>query len=117
MRFRAGRIQSLEKLLAERASSGRAADGLDWDEVGLEEGREATAAVQQLMAEHYESWVPEKIPALDGRTPLEAVRDPVGREKVLALLLEAERHARRMKPAVDEAVLRRLRERLGLAGA
>ena len=60
-----------------------------------------TAAVQQLMAEHYESWVSEKIPALDGRTPLEAARDAEGREKVLALLIDAERHARRMKPPVS----------------
>lgn len=115
VRFRADRIQSLEKLLAERASSGRAADGLDRDAVRLE-GPAVTAAVQQLLAEHYESWVSEKIPALDDRTPLEAVRDAEGREKVLALLIDAERHARRMKPPVDEAVLRRLRERLGLAG-
>ncbi|MBV8140134.1 MAG: SEC-C domain-containing protein [Deltaproteobacteria bacterium] len=114
VRFRADRTQALEKLMGERVSSGRA-DGTDWDSVGLE-GPDATAAVQQLMAEHYESWVSEKIPLLDGRTPLEAVRDPEGREKVLALLIDAERHARRMKPPVDEAVLRRLRERLGLAG-
>ena len=116
VRFRADRIQSLEKLMGERAPSGCAADGTDRDAVGLEEGPEVAAAVQQLMAEHYESWVSEKIPALDGRTPLEAVRDAEGREKVLALVIDAERHARRMKPPVDEAVLRRLRERLGLAG-
>ena len=116
VRFRADRIQSLEKLLAERVSSGGAAEGTDWDAVRLE-GPDVAAAVQELMAEHYDSWVSEKIPALGGRTPLEAVRDPAGRGKVLALLIDAERHARRMKPPVDEAVLRRLRERLGLAGA
>src|SRR5438132_310189 len=71
VRFRADRIQSLEKLIGERAPSGRAADGMDWDAAKLE-GPDVTAAVQQLMAEHYESWVSEKIPALDGRTPLEA---------------------------------------------
>ena len=102
--------------MGERAPSGCAADGTDRDAVGLEKGPEVAAAVQQLMAEHYESWVSEKIPALDGRTPLEAVRDAEGREKVLALVIDAERHARRMKPPVDETVLRRVRERLGLAG-
>jgi len=117
VRFRADRIQSLKKLLAERTPSGSAAHGTDWDAVGLEKGPEAEAAVQQLMAEHFESWVSENIPALDDRTPLEAVRDPEGREKVLALVVGAERHARQMKPPVDEAVLRRLRERLGLTGA
>jgi hypothetical protein len=46
--------------------------------------------------------------------PLEAVRDPDGREKVMALVIEAERSARRMKPPVDPVTLRRVRERLGL---
>ncbi len=32
----------------------------------------------------------------------------------MALLMEAERNARRMKPPVDSATLRRVRERLGL---
>jgi hypothetical protein len=117
VRFRADRIQSLEKLLAEHPPSDRAAEETHWDAVGLEAAPEAQAAGQQLMAEHFESWVSEKIPALNDRTPLEAVRDPEGREKVLALVLDAERHARRMKPPVDESVLRRVRERLGLAGA
>ena len=70
--------------------------------------------MQKMMAAHFESWVSEKIPALDGQTPLEAVRDSDGREKVLALVMEAERHSSRMKPPIDPATLRRVRERLGL---
>jgi hypothetical protein len=73
--------------------------------------------MQQMMAEHFERWVSEKIPALDGQTPLEAVRDPDGREKVRALLMDAERNSRRMSPPVDPATLRRVRERLGLTEA
>jgi hypothetical protein len=34
----------------------------------------------------------QKIPALGGRTPIEAVRDPDGKEAVEALLLQFERH-------------------------
>lgn len=75
---------------------------------------EVQARVQQMMAEHFERWVTDKIPALNGQTPLEAVRDPDGREKVMALVTEAERSARRMKPPVDPVTLRRVRERLGL---
>jgi len=62
---------------------------MDWDAVRLE-GPDVTAAMQQLMAEHYESWVSEKIPALDGRAPLEAVHDSEGLEKVRALLIDAD---------------------------
>jgi hypothetical protein len=72
------------------------------------------ARVQQMMAEHFEHWVSEKIPALNGQTPLEAVRDPDGREKVMALVIDAERSARRMTPPVDPVTLLRFRERLGL---
>jgi hypothetical protein len=43
--------------------------------------------VQKLV----ESWVHQKISALGGRTPLEAVRDPDGKEMVEALLLDWER--------------------------
>jgi len=49
VRFRADRIQSVKKLPARQAPSGRAADGMDWDAVRLE-GPDVTAAVQQLMA-------------------------------------------------------------------
>ena len=44
------------------------------------------------MRKHVEGWVHEKIPALGGRTPLQAVRDPEGKEVVEALLLGWERH-------------------------
>lgn len=70
--------------------------------------------LQKMMSAHFEKWVDSKIPALDGLTPMEAIRTPAGKEKVAALVLDAERHARKMEPPVDEAVLVRLRERLGL---
>jgi hypothetical protein len=66
------------------------------------------------MAKHYEHWLTEKIPALEGRTPLEAVRDDVGREKVRALVDGLEQAGRRGNPPLDEAIMPRLRERLGL---
>jgi hypothetical protein len=50
--------------------------------------REFEAQVQQQI----EGWVHQKIPALGGRTPLQAVTDPDGREVVEALLLGWERH-------------------------
>jgi hypothetical protein len=52
---------------------------------------EARKFLEAAMQKQVESWVHEKIPALGGRTPLEAVRDPDGREMVEALLLDWER--------------------------
>jgi hypothetical protein len=50
--------------------------------------REFEAHVQRQV----EGWVHQKIPALGGCTPLQAVADPDGREIVEALLLGWERH-------------------------
>jgi len=116
-RLRADRIQSVDQMLAERKRTGPEDSIREAESAALAELPEVQAHVQQLMAEHFERWVSDKIPALGGQTPLEAVRDPDGREKVMALLLEAERNARRMKPPVDPATLRRVRERLGLTEA
>jgi hypothetical protein len=113
-RLRADRIQSVEKMLAERNGPGPGDSVREAESNALAEHPEVQARVQQMMAEHFERWVTEKIPALNGQTPLEAVRDPDGREKVMALVIEAERSARRMKPPVDPVALRRVRERLGL---
>jgi hypothetical protein len=49
--------------------------------------------LQVTMQKQVEGWVYQKIPALGGRTPIEAVRDPDGKEVVEALLLQWERHA------------------------
>jgi hypothetical protein len=114
-RLRADRIQSVEKMLAENKRAGPESSIRDTESEALAELPEVRAHVQQMMAEHFERWVSDKIPALDGLTPLEAVRDPDGREKVRALIMEAERNGRRMKPPIDPATLRRVRERLGLA--
>ena len=59
----------------------------------------------------------QKIPALGDRRPIDAVKDADGRERVEALLRQMERDSRRMSPPPDEAILRRLRERLGFGDA
>ncbi len=45
-----------------------------------------TELVQQVLESHYKGWVEDHIPALEGRTPREAVRTPEGREAVIGLL-------------------------------
>jgi hypothetical protein len=49
---------------------------------------------EQMQAEfqrRVENWIFQKVPALGGRTPLEAVGDPDGKEIVESLLLDWER--------------------------
>ena len=45
------------------------------------------------MQEKVQAWAHEKVPALGGRTPMQAVNDPDGREIVESLLVQWERHA------------------------
>jgi hypothetical protein len=77
---------------------------------------EADAQVREMMTAHYDEWVTQKIPALGDQTPLDAVRSAAGRERVVALLHELERDSERLPVPPDPAMLRRLRERLGLVG-
>jgi hypothetical protein len=53
---------------------------------------EARSRIQEMLQKQVEDWVHQKIPVLGGRTPLQAVRDPDGREIVESLLLDWERH-------------------------
>jgi len=74
---------------------------------------EVQAHLRDLFARHYEGWIDEKLPALQGKTPQQAVRTAAGREKVEALIKDIER----MGPGTggyDVSVTQRLRERLGL---
>lgn len=65
-----------------------------------------------VMGELVTKWVDEKIPALDGKTPREAVKDPEGREKVKELLKDwenvEERKRREGEPYIDINVLRQM---------
>jgi hypothetical protein len=70
---------------------------------------------QHMQAEvqrQVESWIFQKVPVLGGRTPLEAVADPDGKEIVESLLLDWERQNEKMAdPRVfrpDVKVIRRL---------
>jgi SEC-C motif/Protein of unknown function (DUF2384) len=52
---------------------------------------EARSRIQEMIQKQVEDWVHQKIPALRGRTPLQAMGDPDGREIVESLLLDWER--------------------------
>ncbi len=78
-----------EESLAKRKEEGDAGRSLATGEP-LDPELMKEFAVQ--MQQQVEAWVHEKIPALGGRTPLQAVADPDGREIVESLLLGWERH-------------------------
>lgn len=64
------------------------------------------------MRAHYRNWIDEKIPALNGKTPRQAVRTRDGREAVAALIDQIERDGARMSPPLDPDIIRELRQSL-----
>jgi hypothetical protein len=94
--YRASEIQSPEKMLAEQ----RAGGGLKVPKAAneLAENPEVRAMVCEMMAKHWDSWPEQPLPMLGNLTPMEAAKDPDGREKVDAIIMQAERgamHSRR----------------------
>ena len=117
VRYRASEIQSLEKMLADRGAGGGARGGAAFEESErLAQLPEVREKISEMMATHWEHWVSQPLPILGNRTPMDAVKDPDGREIVESLVIQAERNGRSPDLQTDENVFRRLRGRLGLAG-
>jgi hypothetical protein len=113
--FRVTQVQSMEKMLADARAARESAGGIGEEKPSeLADLPEVRAKVAEMMAAHWERWVDQPIPMLDGRTPREAVQDADGRDIVESLVIQGERQGRLMNPPTDETVFRRLRERLGL---
>jgi len=107
-------VEPLEETRARRAGGEEEAGGMDAED--LAQIPELRDRIQAMNAEHYEDWVHRELPALGGLSPMDAVREKAGREKVEALIMQIERGGRRMNPSLDEAITRRLRQQLGLGG-
>ena len=89
------RAQSLEEM---RNNAPQEAEDAELHEAEMEatlHDPEVRKQLQAVMQKQVESWIHQKIPALGGRTPMQAVRDPDGKEMVEALLLQWERHDER----------------------
>jgi len=78
-----------------------------------ESSPELQAHVAEFVRAHYDQWAHDKLPVLGNRTPLQAMKDPEGRELVEALLLDIERDRQHLG-LPGESPATRLRERLGL---
>jgi hypothetical protein len=80
---------------------------------------EVREQLQAIVQRQTEAWVRQKIPILGGRTPLQAVRDPDGREIVESLLLEWERQEDNQptKPSLIRPDIGAIRKLLNLTRA
>jgi hypothetical protein len=117
-RYRTTSIQSTEAMLAEAAS--RSPTTGERQAAKEAEDLNALPEVQALLAEemrrHYREWLDMKIPLLGNKTPRQAVRSRDGRELVEGMLLQIERQIEQ-QPQLDPAIVREMRESLGLQQA
>ncbi|MDO5675658.1 MAG: hypothetical protein Q4G66_12210 [bacterium] len=76
---------------------------------------EVRADIEQFLRKHWESWPDLELPALQGKTPRQAVQDELGREQVRALLEDAEMTMRKSNGTLGSmADLEWVRRTLGL---
>ncbi len=116
-RIRPTAITPLEPQLADALARRRSGDApaparSEHDE--LMQIPEVREQLHAMIAAHYEKWIDEKLPALAGRTPREAMRSKAGREQVETLVQQIEYDGTRMNPPLDPAIVQMLRSRLGL---
>ncbi|MCB2146447.1 MAG: SEC-C domain-containing protein [Deltaproteobacteria bacterium] len=77
---------------------------------------EVQTQLASLIGQHWDGWVDEKLPALGGKTPRQAVRTADGREAVEALLADFERGSGGADPMAEfnQQGIQRIRKTLGL---
>ncbi|MBV9179909.1 MAG: DUF2384 domain-containing protein [Acidobacteria bacterium] len=110
-------VQTLEEIRKNRPpEKAEEAEQREAEMAAMLRDPEVKKQLQGVMQKQVESWVHQKIPALGGRTPLEAVRDPDGKEMVEALLLDWERRDEMdISPHQLRPDIRALRRLLNLA--
>jgi len=108
-------IQDVDAMMNEPAT-GKAKQKHSAEQEQLMQHPEVREQLAGMISKHWEGWIDDKIPALGGKSPREAVKSADGREAVEALLLDAERD-RGQDPFTTEANrkgTRRVRKLLGL---
>ena len=114
--YKTTEIRSLEALSSKRNAAGPDSKTDAQDQNALMQDPEMRRHIGEMLAVHWQGWVDQNIPALDGETPRQAVKTTDGREGVVALLLDAELHMA-ADPHMSEAgvnAINKVRRELGL---
>lgn len=110
--YRTTVIQSAESMMRD-APPPSASD--DAEHEALMRLPEVKARVEQMMRKHWEAWPDMELPALQGKTPRQAVQDELGRQQVSALLEDAEKRCREGGEELGSMkILEQVRRTLGL---
>ncbi|MDP2760143.1 MAG: SEC-C metal-binding domain-containing protein [Sideroxyarcus sp.] len=115
-RYKTTVIQSPQAMLTRAEEEGNTAQSRQrqQEQDELNSLPEVQAQIAEYLRGYYRDWINQKIPVLNNKTPLQAIKTKDGKEMVKALLLEFERRDKDTSPPLDPAILIELRERLGL---
>ncbi len=118
-RYKTSVIESPQAMLAHMQDEGESESAQTrqrrQEQEELNNRPEVREAIMEFMREHYSQWPHAKLPALNGKTPLQAIKTKDGREKVEALLRDFELRNVDSNLPTDPSILDELRERLGLS--
>lgn len=101
----------LESVDSALEANGQAPSTLGGQSDPLDQSPELRGVLEEQMRAHYRDWVRMKVPALQDRTPLQAMRSKNGREMVEALLLDLEQDVNRT-PGLTTEIISELRATL-----
>jgi hypothetical protein len=85
--------QTVDEMATKSAKRNNAGEKIDEETGDVLRDVEVRKQFQEIVQKQIEAWAYQKIPILGGRTPMQAVHDPDGREIVESLLLDWERRA------------------------
>ncbi|MBW2603541.1 MAG: SEC-C domain-containing protein [Deltaproteobacteria bacterium] len=114
--YKTTEIRSLDSPSVGRKAAGPDSETAAQDQNALMQDPEVRRHIGEMLAVHWQGWVDQNIPALNGETPRQAVKTTDGRESVMALLLDAELHMA-ADPHMSEAgvnAINKVRRELGL---
>ena len=116
-RYKTTVIESPQAMLARAEKEGNSARAKQHqkEQDELNNHPEVQVQIADYMRQHYRDWPSQKLPILNGKTALQAIKTKDGKEMVEALLMDIERRGKHTTPPLDHAIIAELRERLGLA--
>ena len=80
----------------------------------MRESPEARAFMKDFYDRHWASWPDVPLPALRGKTPRQAAKDPIGRELLESLFLDFDAQNSRVEDESQRVDIAKLRRELGL---
>jgi len=115
-KYKTMEIRSLESMPEEGQKKGLPDTGTQPGQDDLMQLPEVQEQMRHVLQGHWQNWIDERIPALGGKTPRQAVKTQDGKESVEALLLNAGQHSgyNETMQEIERMAIKDVRRKLGL---